>query len=386
MPRFLFTAPDAWTETSAAPAGAAEVAIAATLDGAERTCTFAAHAVAGLEGEVTLWLGGICIARLSPDAPRSEAAVPVADLFGLSHLHLTQQGAPGPLVVDGTGNLFTILTLGTEADIVRHIQHTPTRFKERGLLRLAAKHVHVTRQDDFVLRAMGIVILGYRLLDTPQREPGEQDRAELAWILERCALLVPEGTARLAGAGREEWPVYRWTLSVAKMAGYLAISVEDYAGASAFFGFANAHLHWVETIPASGANIATMTCLNGLLLLKLGRREEGLASLTLCVERMGWMVAQQKLWLSVSSYSESKEIVRTGCQAFTLLALAGGLPPGERKPQLHNRRFDLREVWPFIVHRMILGGRCGGLKAFLLESGLAHEAELAPPPRKPAAA
>ena len=385
MPRFLFDAPDAYGIVEEVPAGTLGVELAAALDGAERSCRFTGRCAGPLAGELSFWFGGICIARFGPDAPDSDITVPMPKLFGLSHLHFTVQGleAQGAAVaVDGTGNIFTILELDDEDGIVRHIQHTPTRFRERKLLRLAAKHVYNAKADDFLLRAMAIVILGYRLLDDPKSEYTPQDRAELEWILGECRVLVPQGTEILADPARKDWRVYRWTLSVAKMSGYLAISVEDYALASDLFGFANAHLEWVATIPASGANIATMTCLNGMLLLFLGRREEGLASLTLCVERMTWLIAQQHLWYSVSSYSESREIVRTGCQAFTLLSLAGGLPPGNRKPQLHNRRFDLKEVWPSLVHKMILGGRCTALKAFLIEAGFAHEADLTPPPKR----
>lgn len=385
MLTFLFDETGASVAAETTAPGTPTVTVTATMDAAEKACRFTAAAAQPLPREITLWLGDECIARIGGLWDASDVTLPMARFFAMPLVRFTARGLEGKLCVCASGNIFRIPLLSTEADIVHHIQHTPTRFKERELLRLAAKHVYHAKSDDFVLRAMAIVILGYRFLDAPKAEPAPADRAELEWILRECTVLVPQGAAMLADRAKADWRVYRWTLSVAKMAGYLAISIEDYALASSFFGFANAHWEWVETIPASGANIATMTCLNGMLLLMLGEREAGIASLSLCVARMSWFIAQQHLYLSVSSYSESKEIVRTGCQAFTLLALAGGLPAGGRRPQLHNRRFDLGEVWPFLVHRMILGGRCGRLKAFLLESGLAHEADLTPPPRKPAA-
>lgn len=380
MLAFCFTAFDRFTILEDTPADAFVVELDGALNGMERVCRFLGRCAAPPPAPFSLWFGDVCIASFGP-AAESDVSVALGDLFALDRLKFEARGVEAletPLIIRAAGNIFVIQTLDNEERIIRHLQNRPTRFRERELLRLGAKHAFNANPADFVLRAMSIVILGYRLLDSPKRAYSPQDREELDWILAQCRDLASDGTATLAGPEPHDWRVYRWTLSVAKLAGYLAISIEEYALASMFFGFANGHVDWVQAIPASGANIATMTCMNGLLLLYLGRDEEAKASLLLCVERMKWLIAQQNLYLSVSSYSESREIVRTACQAFTLLSLIDGLPKAKRRPQLQGRRFDLNEVWPFVVHKMILGGRCRKLKDFMITRGLAHEAEFVP--------
>ncbi len=381
MPVFQFTAADVHAIHPPDATGAPDIVITAELDSELQTYRFRAEAKGLRENAVSVWFGPVCITQVSAGMGSSDILVPLADFFALSHITFSIRGFDftdgAGLRLEGNGPIFSLFELTSERAIVQHIQHLPSRFKEPELLRIAAKHVYHAPDQAFILRALSIVILGYRLIDVTSRTYNALDQKELDWVLAACRTLMPEGERLLTASGTDrEWKTFRWTLSVAKMAGYLALSVEDYEGASRFFRFAVDQVALVELVPAAGANVATMMCLHGVLLVYLGDPDGARATWTLCVERMKWIIGQQKLYLSISSYSESIEVVRSTRQAFTLLTVTGGLPETNRPPQVYGRRFDPREIWPGLVWKMINAGRCTKLYNFLIEAELCSLDEL----------
>ncbi|OYX35517.1 MAG: hypothetical protein B7Y99_03125 [Caulobacterales bacterium 32-69-10] len=126
------------------------------------------------------------------------------------------------------GDLLEALALPTKELFFEKAQLHHSRYKSPELLTLAARSAATRFADNMIVRASALTILAHRILEKNLTTLTEQDHATIAWILGKAPRAIKEGVALIeSGGDNPSWEAVRWTVSLATVAGHLALIRND---------------------------------------------------------------------------------------------------------------------------------------------------------------
>lgn len=315
-----------------------EVTIASDVDNTRRMLRFSGSVIdvdAAMVGtEISLLIGGEAAATfsLAPDRIAADGRMPLGPveidsgrLLRLQDLRVDVVDTYGRalqrhVAVSLTGDAFRALALDTPEAFHELIQLHHSRFTSPVLLELGAWAAVLRFPEDFVVRNAGLVVLAHRILERPFEtlEPADLGRANdiVRMALEDIVL----GEALIAEGGEApDWRHVRWTVSLATVAGYLALLNNRYTDAATLFAVHARQVPNVRFAKVSALNLVLGCFTHGLLMSAFGMREEARDSFSTGLEAVKPVVAAQNLFENVWVIGDLINVMAAARQCFIAL-------------------------------------------------------------------
>lgn len=219
------------------------------------------------------------------------------------------------------GDLFRALTLETPEDFHRHIQLHHSRFASPVLLEIGARAAFLGFKDNFLVRTAALVVMAHRIFErrSTELEPSDFDRAARIVRLALAEVALGEALIERGGA-RPDWQHVRWTVSLATIAGYLALLNNRYTEAASLFEVNLRQVPNVQVARVSALNLVTGCFTHGLIMSALGLRERARDSFSAGLEAVKPVVAAQDLFENVWVIGDLMNVMRAARQCFIALA------------------------------------------------------------------
>ncbi len=311
-------------------------------------------------------------------APAVESVVACSRLLQMEQALLTFRDGSGRDLADAAdwvlrGDFFAALRIGPE-DFLDRVQLHHSRIRSPFLLEIAARSFYLRHAAaPFFLRAAALTILGHRLLERPPEALTAADLASIAWLLAEAGRVVPEGAALIeateAAGQAVDWRHARWTISLATVAGHLALYDEGYDRALDFLNQATRQTRHVATARVSGLNLVVCAFAEGLVAHLLGRPAEAEAALRGGVASVKAIVAAQNLFENVWVMGDLEHVLIAARQCFIALVRLGLLVPPTDPPVIDaTTQIAIVQVRSRLF-RIVKSGRVPRLAAMLRDSG-----------------
>lgn len=315
-----------------------EVTIASDVDNARRKLRFSGSIIDFDEGmvgnEIVLLIGGEAVVRfpispgiLTPSRSVSLAAIEIDStrLLSLKDLRVGVVGAHGRalapnVMVRFAGDTFKALALDTPDAFHALIQLNHSRFTSPVLLELGAWAAVLRFPDDFVVRNAGLVVMAHRILERPFDTLQQPDFDRANSIVQMALEDIVLGEALIAeGGNAPDWRYVRWTVSLATVAGYLALLNNRYTDAATLFAVNVRQVPNVRFAKVSALNLVLGCFTHGLLMSAFGMREGARDSFSTGLEAVKPVVEAQNLFENVWVIGDLMNVMGAARQCFIAL-------------------------------------------------------------------
>lgn len=315
-----------------------KVLIASDVDNGRRKILFSGHIVDYDEGmvgaSVALTVGGEAIATFSLSGGNdtgdghirfAPVEVDISKLLRLTDTHFDAIDAYGrPLEPDVPvqfeGDVFRALALDTPDEFHKLIQLHHSRFTSPVLLELGAWAAVLRFPDDFVVRNAGLVVMAHRILERPfaQLQPEDFERSQTIVQMALEDIVIGEELIRAAG-DTPDWRHIRWTISIATVAGYLALLNNRYTDAATLFAVNVRQVPNVHFAKVSALNLVLGCFTHGLLMSAFGMRDGARDSFSTGLEAVKPVVQAQNLFENVWVIGDLMNVMVAARQCFIAL-------------------------------------------------------------------
>ena len=218
------------------------------------------------------------------------------------------------------GDVFRALALDTPDEFHKLIQLHHSRFTSPVLLELGAWAAVLRFPDDFVVRNAGLVVLAHRILERPldqlQLEDFERSQTIVQMALED--IVIGEELIR-EGGDAPDWRYIRWTISIATVAGYLALLNNRYTDAATLFAVNVRQVPNVHFAKVSALNLVLGCFTHGLLMSAFGMRDGARDSFSTGLEAVKPVVQAQNLFENVWVIGDLMNVMVAARQCFIAL-------------------------------------------------------------------
>jgi hypothetical protein len=309
---------------------AAEIIVSSSVNDSDQTISFEAGVdrlpdiISG--AKLTFAIGDrpfLQIPALRPAGLILRASLSIEELRQLDRFDITIRDDSGTEVSDGlehmfTGAFFDAVSIDTPQDFFAKVQLNHSRFSSPVVLEIAARAAFARFAGNYCVEAAALTIVAHRFLERPVASLKGQDQ-HINWLLDRSAALLERGEARLNGVKTPDWEVARWTISLATVAGYLALIGDRYVRAEGFFAIPVRYVDLVRLARVSALNIVTGCFVHGLLSHIQGRNDAATASFTTGVQSLPALVAAQDLMENVWVIGDLMNVMRAARQCYIAL-------------------------------------------------------------------
>ncbi|RYJ04473.1 MAG: hypothetical protein EON47_00175 [Acetobacteraceae bacterium] len=315
-----------------------KVSIASEVDNGRRKVRFSSSAVDYDEGMVgkaiTLTVGGEPIAVFSISEAKGTSGntthfqsveVDISTLLTLTEMRVDAIDAYGrPLEPDVPvrfeGDVFRALALDTPDEFHKLIQLHHSRFTSPVLLELGAWAAVLRFPDDFVVRNAALVVMAHRILERPfaQLQPADFARAQTIVQMALEDIVLGEDLIR-EGGDTPDWRYIRWTISLATVAGYLALLNNRYTDAATLFAVNVRQVPNVHFAKVSALNLVLGCFTHGLLMSAFGMRDAARDSFSTGLEAVKPVVQAQNLFENVWVIGDLMNVMVAARQCFIAL-------------------------------------------------------------------
>lgn len=303
------------------------------------------------------------VPALRPAGLTLTASLTIGELRALSRFDITIRDDNGTEVSDGlehmlVGPFFDALAIDTVHEFFARVQQHHSRFPSPMVLEIAARAAFARFEGHYAVQAAALTIIAHRFLDRPVASLKALD-VEIGWLVDRSAEIVEHGKALIDGSETPDWEVVRWTISLATVAGYLALIGDRYVRAEGFFAIPVHYVELVRLSRVSALNIVTGCFVHGLLSYVLGRNDIAKDSLTTGVQSLPALVAAQDLMENVWVIGDLMNVMRAARQCYIALVRLKLIPaagPGGAPLIDPNTQILVSDVTG-PLHALFLAGR-----------------------------
>lgn len=302
-------------------------------------------------------------------------AVSLDEMRRFGSFDITIRDDKGAEVSDGlehmlVGPFFDAISIGAVHEFFTNVQLNHSRFSSPVLLEIAARAAFIRFDGHFVVQAAALTIIAHRFLDRPVTSLKGQDE-HVGWLLDRSTAIVERGEALIAGTDEPDWEITRWTISLATVAGYLALIGDRYVRAEGLFAVPVRNMALVRLARVSALNIVTGCFVHGLLSHVLGRNDVAKASFTTGVQSLPALVSAQDLMENVWVIGDLMNVMRAARQCYIALVrlklIPAVGPAGARIIDAPTQILVSDVTGP--LHGILLGGRAALIARAVAASG-----------------
>jgi hypothetical protein len=263
------------------------------------------------------------VPALRPAGLILKSSLSLDELRQLDRWDITIRDDGGTEVSDGlehmlTGAFFDAVGIDTPHDFFAKVQLNHSRFSSPVLLEMAARAAFTRFAGNYCVQAAALTVIAHRFLERPVASLKGQDQ-HVGWLLDRAASLLDQGEALIDSTETPDWEVARWTISLATVAGYLALIGDRYVRAESFFAIPVRYVELVRLARVSALNIVTGCFVHGLLSHILGRNDVATTSFTTGVQSLPALVAAQDLMENVWVIGDLMNVMRAARQCYIAL-------------------------------------------------------------------
>jgi hypothetical protein len=349
------------------------IRVESQISEATRTVSFVTHWPLSPAPSCGVQLGDIAIGTADgDDAPRSIAFDDLRRLrqFDIKVVDANGQDRSSDYTLDISGDFLGATRLSSQGAFFDKVQLNHLRYKSPLAVEIGARAAYWRFSGDFTVQAAALTIIAHRFLEVPVTTLKPTDDAELSWLFEQAEALLATGEAKIAEAASPDWEVVRWTISLATVAGYIALIQDRYARAEQLFAIPVRHIDLVHLAKVSALNVVNGCFLHGMLSLVLGRADAAKASLTKGVQSLPAIVSAQNLMENVWVIGDMMNLMRAARQSFIAMVRLRLIPATSPSGPViaGNTQIAIAELQS-PLHGILLAGRAALLARAVTNAG-----------------